>query len=271
MQWINSSFEWMGNLYNSLFADWIQMHFIVRTVMILFVLWMIIFLLAILVRYVIAPVVMMVYFHVILRGWNYLFVETPLEWIYIRYYSKEKPNFHDLYLRLCDKSDRNRMRIEYAKYKGLIIRSRKFVLHLMLACAIASTLWVSAFGLFHEYAAPVLVIINDDEENGFTEEEIYLYYEEEPIFAEEFPEPFEIGENAMLTLNDAGRQGARLHSGPGITDTVIIEMLWDDAVLIFQNAYVPDEFVSNLYWLRVLSPSGTEGYISSQLVLEEIH
>jgi hypothetical protein len=78
--------------------------------------------------------------------------------------------------------------------------------------------------------------------------------------------PAEWQENAVFTLNEQGSQGARLRDGPGISGQTVIEIIWDDAKLIYLNSYVPDEFVNGLFWLRVESPTGTVGYVSSQLI-----
>jgi hypothetical protein len=95
-------------------------------VLILLVLWLLLFLATQLIRFVIAPASLMFFYHVLFRAWNFIFVETPHEWIYIRYHSKDKPNFSALYLRLCDKVKNNRMILSHTKYKGMIMRSRKF-------------------------------------------------------------------------------------------------------------------------------------------------
>jgi len=276
---ITSTFDRAGDLYGIWFADWLHVHFIIRTVLILFVLWLIIFLAAQLIQYLIAPAVLMFYYHIIFRAWNYIFVETPCEWIYIRYHSQDKPNFSALYLRLCDKVKHNRMVLSHTKFKGVLLRSRKFSLNLMFICAVAATLWVSAFGLHHEYAAPVMleiaeevVFFEEEYEDEIpyelvTEEPPFVYHEEPTYYTVDEPfVPTVWQENAIFTLNEQGSQGARLRNGPGISGQTILEILWDDAELIYLNAYFPDEYVNGLYWLRVESPSGTVGYISSQLI-----
>ncbi|MCL2577446.1 MAG: SH3 domain-containing protein [Defluviitaleaceae bacterium] len=279
MNFFTTTFDRAGDLYGRWFADWLHVHFIIRTVLILFILWMIIFLAAQMIQYVIAPIVLIIFYHIFFRAWNYIFVETPHEWIYIRYHSKDKPNFSALYLRLCDKVKNNRLILSHTKFKGMILRSRKFAMHLMFICAVAVTLWVSAFGLHYEYAVPVTLEIKEREvfsepeepENepaDFSTEELEnLYHEETPYYTADFQlTPADWQDNDVFTLNEQGRQGARLRDGPGIAGQTVIEILWDDAELIYLNDYVPDEFVNGLYWLRVESPSGTVGYISSQLI-----
>jgi len=279
VNFFTTTFDRAGDLYGRWFADWLHVHFIIRTVLILFILWMIIFLAAQMIQYVIAPIVLIIFYHIFFRAWNYIFVETPHEWIYIRYHSKDKPNFSALYLRLCDKVKNNRLILSHTKFKGMILRSRKFAMHLMFICAVAVTLWVSAFGLHYEYAVPVTLEIKEREvfsepeepENepaDFSTEELEnLYHEETPYYTADFQlTPADWQDNDVFTLNEQGRQGARLRDGPGIAGQTVIEILWDDAELIYLNDYVPDEFVNGLYWLRVESPSGTVGYISSQLI-----
>jgi hypothetical protein len=269
---IQATFDWAGNFYSNLFADWLHINFILRTVLILFVLWLIIFLFAQLIQYVVAPLALMFFYHVIFRAWNFLFVETPHEWIYIRYHSKDKPNFSAWYLRLCDKVKRNRIILSHTKFKGMMLRSRKFATHLMFICAVAATLWASAFGLHHEYATPVLLIINEEEilpeENEEPPEEEPSYYEEEPPYypADDEAPTAAFEENAVFTLNDLGRDGARLRDGPGIANQTVIEILWHDATLLYLNEAVPDDAVNGLFWLKVQSADGTIGYISSQLI-----
>ena len=303
MTLIRSTFDWWGELYSSWFADWLHVHFLIRTVLILLVLWLIIYVSAQLFQYVIAPLVILFYYHIIFRAWNYIFVESLHEWIYIRYHSKDKPNFNQLYLRLCDKVKKNRTVLSHNKYSGIIHRGRvrRITLQMMIMCGTAATLWVAAFGLHHEYAAPALAVIDNNitaGADGGGESGNYTYshapaddaqhpagtpgyspyapdYPRIPPYpptAETYayglidPSAFPLGEDTILALNDHGSPGARLRNGPGIAGYTIIEILWDNAHMLFLNSYVPDPDVEGLYWLRVLSPSGTDGYISSQLV-----
>jgi hypothetical protein len=271
---IRSTFDRVGDLYSRWFADWLHVHFLIRTVLILFVLFLIIYLSAQLIQYVIAPVILMLFYHVIFRAWNFLFIETPQEWIYIRYHSKDKTNFSELYLRLCDKIKYNRIVRSHTKYKGMVLRSRKFAFRLIIICAVTATLWVSAFGLHHEYSAPAVTVIseNNGEETDIPEEIDILpeALPNEPAGIENHlptvQSTFHLQENSVLTLNELGSAGTRLYDGPGISGQTILEILWDDAEFIYQNENVPDEYVNGLFWLYVQSADGTMGYISSQLV-----
>lgn len=275
---IRLTFEWAGDLYGRWFADWLHVHFLIRTVLLLFALWLIIFLAAQLIQYFIAPVFLMFFYYVIFRAWNFLFVETSYEWLYIHYYSRDKPKFSSLYSKLYDKVKHNRIILSHTKYKGMLLRSRRFATQLMVICAVAATLWVSAFGLHHEYVASAMVVIEREvNENSYALEDDSIdgregkfdLYNEEVLYYSP-PDilfyPFEWRKYAVLALNEAGREGARLRDGPGISGQIIIEILWDDDTLIYLNKYVPDAYVNGLFWLRVQSPGGTVGYISSQLI-----
>jgi len=272
MSFVKSTFDRVGDLYAGWFADWLHMHFIIRTVMILFVLWLLIFLLAKLIHYVIAPVSLLIFYHVIFRVWNFLVVETLHEWLYIRYHSKDMPNFSGLYLRLCDKVKHNRYVLLHTKYKGLVIRSKRFVIQFVVVSAVAATLWASAFGLHHEYSVPVAVLTSEEENESeagiYISEEIPEYYEEVFYLPTEnnIVSPVDLEDGAVLTLNEEGRQGARLRDGAGIAGQIVIEIVWEDDVLIYLNEYVQDVYVNGLFWLKVKSPSGTVGYIGSQLI-----
>jgi len=289
MNVIRSTFDWAGDLYSSWFADWLHVHFIIRTVIILLILWLIIFLAAQLFQYVVGPVLLMFYYHIFFRAYNFLFVETPHEWIYIRYHSQDKPNFAATYLRLCDKVRKNRAILAHTRYSGMIRKAKKFAMNLMVICFVASTLWVSAFGLHHEYAAPALAIVdnrehtepdpvettpgdveNDNESDPeYPPDDIYEIPDRYYAAGTVNPGAWPPGASINLFLTEYGSQGARLRDGPGISGSTVIEILWDDAVLTYLHAYVPDENVRGLYWLRVRSPQGTVGYISSQLVSED--
>jgi len=301
MNAIRSTFDWAGDLYSSWFADWLHVHFIIRTVIILLILWLIIFLAAQLFQYAVGPVLLMFYYHIFFRAYNFLFVETPHEWIYIRYHSQDKPNFAATYLRLCDKVRKNRAILAHTRYSGMIKKSKKFAINLMLISLVASTLWVSAFGLHHEYAAPALAIVDNREQaHPGTDNETHLpepdpnenesNNEQTPIPPEypyethdvhQVPERYTPyapgtinpaawppGANITLFLTEEASLGARLRDGPGISGNRVIEIIWDNATLTYLHFFVQDEYVSGLYWLRVRSPEGTVGYISSQLVSE---
>jgi len=292
------TFNWAGDLYQQWFGDWLHIHFLIRTVLLLVMLWLVIYIAAQLIRYVIAPVLLMFFYHVLFRVWNFIAVESLHEWLYIRYHSKDKPNFNKLYLRLCDKVKKNRLILNHAKYKGMVWRSKRLTTRLMVFCGVVATLWVVAFGLHLEFAdtyEPAMVISNETtaeseneesdndydghtydeyESNGYTAE----YSPESPLItqppaAPPTPPPpptwldyYTPGAEIILVLNETGREGSRLRSGPGVANYTVLEILFDNDRLMYMRAYTPCAYEDGEFWLRVLSPSGTVGYISSVLV-----
>jgi len=279
---INTIFDRAGELYNHWFYDWLHIHFIIRTVLLLLAIWLAIYIVAQLFQYVVAPVLLLAFYHTIFRAWNYFAVETPQEWIYVRYFSQDKPKHREKYLRLCDKVKRNRQILSHLRYKGMVRRAKRFTLRAMIVLGVASTLWVAAFGLHWEYAMPVMVqngndapvetvtnpsevVITDNENTDATEHAVIPPTPTEPP---PWLDPYfwPADEDIVLRLNELGQAGARLRDGPGIVDRNIIEIVWQDDEMQFLHSYYPDPDVQGLYWLRVRSPHGTEGYIGSQLV-----
>lgn len=271
---IRSTFDSAGEIYSILFADWLHIHFLIRTVIILLSLWLLIYLASQFFQYIFGPLVVLFYCHIILRAYNYLFVESVQEWIYIKYYSKDKPNFYNLYLRLCDKSHRNREMIEDAAYTEIIRRGRvrKVSLQAMIICGVTATLWAGAFGLHQEYAAPAVVLVEetattdvyqdvDAYDSTYYDNTYYAYPEETTAY-----QPENITPDSLLILNEQGSEGTRLRNGPGITGYTVVEILWDNAVMQYLNLSVADHDVMGMYWLRVQTAGGSIGYISNQLV-----
>jgi len=279
---IHSSFQRAEGLYEAWFAEWFHVHFFIRTVMVLLSMWLLVFLAAQLLRFVVMPCLLMFYYHVILRAWNFLFVETPHEWIYIKYHSQDNPKFGETYMRLCDKVKRNRYLLSHTKYRGLVLKLRRPVAGFMVLCAVAVTFWAVAFGLHVEYVVPVSAVADaGGYENGrvnggisggiVNNNEISGYYTngDEPTGeqpTENRTSTIEWRENSVFMLSPQGRTGARLHSGPGIEGHMVIEILWDDAALFYLNEYVADDLVRGKYWLLVETQNGMAGYISSHFV-----
>ena len=286
MSWLRQSFEWMSQRYTAWFADWLHVNFVIRTVILVLMAWLIIFVAALLFKYVLGPVAVLVYVNIFKRAWNFFVIETLQEWIYIRYKSRGSQQFSGLYYRLCDKIKRNRNTLSYAGYTGILERGRvrKVGNHLMVYSAVIAALWIGAFGLNQEYVRPAWVGAvdvsgdadenlhqsddtneddgNDDEDNS--EVVPQAAYIPGMLSPREFP----AGGNVVLALAEEFRSdGVRLWDGPGPgTDTTVVEMLWGYDLLIYLGHYVPDSDVDALYWLRVRTPSGMEGYIGSQLV-----
>lgn len=288
MTWIQTSFERAEGLYARLFADWLHINFIMRTVLLLLMLWLIIFVATVIFKYVLGPLLMLIYVNVLLRAWNFLVVETMQEWIYIRHYSKGSPRFSGLYMRLTDRAKHNRA-VLLGDEDAKIIRCkrmRKLGNQMMITAGIIVAMWVVAFGINQEYTAPAWAAsgnagedtvvangytppngegANEYEETGNDDEAETLSYEDEYIPVS--PGRFLDGEVSFILTQEAS-EGARLRSGPGTADTVVIEMLWGDEVLIYLGHYIADADVDTLYWIRVRSRAGMEGYIASHLVVE---
>jgi len=246
--------------------------------------WLAIYIAAQIIRYVVAPLVLLFYIHVIFRAWNYLAVETPHEWLYIRHFSKGSPKYEKTYLRLCDRVKRNRTKITYAKFPGMVRRSKKFTQRLMIVCGVMAVLWLGSFGLYNEYTVPA-VALQPAEQQAESYQQTQLPPPElptlpPPALGEDTPAGIqgidhdhwlnpanwpEQGE-MVLTLTEQGELGTFLRNGPGISGHSVIEILWDNDRLVFLEYFVPDPDVFGLFWLHVLSPSGTEGYVSSHMV-----
>jgi len=264
------TFDRAGDLYTHLFSDWLHINFIVRTILLLLITWLLIYLFAQFFQYILAPFLMLFYYHVIFRIWNYFAVETPQEAMYIKYSKNEEP-YSERFLDLCDKVKKNRTTLAHAKYTGMVVRSRKFTLRLMIFCLVVATLWIPSFGLHQRYATPVMVVDTTQQPAPTIPDE-----EDEPDTSVPPPQTTYASDNIdpsaweeseiILQLNELGQSGARLRDGPGILDYNVIEILWDYDQMVYLHAFAPDSDVPGLYWLRVLSPSGTTGYISSQLV-----
>ena len=286
MAWFRTSFQWAGDLYNTMFADWLHVGFWVRSVLLLLMLGIIIYIFSLIFKYVLGPLAVLVYVNMFLRAWNFLITETIQEWIYIRYYSKDSSKYASKYLRLCDKVKHNRATLSDTTYMGILRRGRvrKLSNHMMFAAGIIAILWIGAFGINQEYAMPAWVESNgvDDDYNGYEiidSEENESEPDEENdedeiddipssiIYDPGFIVPRQLTANAVLALiEEAQESGGRLRDGPGIAGATIIEMLWGDDLMVYLGYYVPDADVEALYWLRVRSPSGMIGYIGSQLV-----
>ena len=248
---VNATFEWFAGLYVRLFGHWLHIHFLIRTVLLLLVLWLIIYVAAQLFQYVIAPVVL------ILHGYA-----------------------------------TNRPMLANSKYADMVRRSKGATLKLMVIAGVVSTLWTTAFGLHHEYAAPAALVVET------TDEATKFYYAADDIISngthkdatdalslaeavETFGinEPYELAEyeglnpalwpadaDIVFYLNEEGAEETRLRSGPGIAGYSVIEILWDNDLLVYLHHFYPDAEEFGLFWLQVLTPRGTVGYVSSRLV-----
>ncbi|MCL2362923.1 MAG: SH3 domain-containing protein [Defluviitaleaceae bacterium] len=286
MTWFRNSFEWAGDLYASWFADWLHVSYIIRTIILLLMLWLIIYVGAQIFKFILGPFAVLLYINVFKRAWNFIFVETIQEWIYINYYSKGDLKFSNWYMRLCDKAKANQAMLANSGLKGIYNRGRVRRLgnYLMLCAGLIVALWVGAFGLSQEYAMPAWVgnlppepIQTEEYEDDYTDanetNDDYESEENEAPPQEEIyfpgmvrPSLFPPMTQIFLALTDeASEDGARLRDGPG-TGTIVIEMIFGNELLMYLGYYAPDEDVETLYWLRVRTPEGTEGFIASHLV-----
>jgi len=276
----------MEGIYARLFADWLHINFIMRTVMLILMLWIIIILGALAFKYVIGPVLMRFYVNIILRAWNFLVVETIQEWIYIHHYSKGSPRLSGLYMRLTDRAKHNRALLAGGEENAALHqrRVRRLGNQMMIAACIIVAMWVVAFGINQEYTAPVWaagsdadeIAIQDDNHTGPQDSDTNGESDSNadiPPAANDIPglvRPGQFPEGAQVNMaltSDAQREGARLRSAPGTADSIVIEMLWGNETLVYLGYYVADADVDTLYWLRVRSQSGEVGYIGSHLVV----
>ena len=269
MTFLHTIFERSNQLYSQWFADWLHINFLIRTALLILLLWLVVYIGAQVFRYIVAPLLLLFYIHALFRAWNYLMIETPQEWLYLR------GNQGERYLRLCDKVKKNRMVVSHSKYAGMIRRTKPAAYRLMIICGTAATLWAASFGLHQEYAIPVMLpdaIPNttaqpQSTEPGQTEQATAMEQAPQAYSACELsPSTWPNDADIVLYLNTLGAAGSRLRNGPGITGFSVIELLWDNDKMVYLHHFVPDTDIEGLYWLHVLSPSGTEGFISSQLV-----
>jgi hypothetical protein len=289
MTYIQTIFDRASDIYATWFAEWLHIHFIIRTAVLLLILWGALFLAAQIFHYILGPLWVLFYRHVIFRMYNYLFVETPHEFIYIHFYAKDKPTFRKVYLRLSDKVKKNRLILNHTRYRGILYRGgvKRVTWTLVATVGVVATLWLTAFGLHREYYVPALA------ENGNIMKETptdepknpegngdYPTNGQEPlppvqthptdiIYPPGYINPAEWPDLSItLRLNGQGEAGARLRDRPGF-DGVVMEMVWGGHVLEYLGDFTPDAQVPGLYWLRVRSPNGQEGYIASYLVEPE--
>ncbi|MDR1663599.1 MAG: hypothetical protein LBR83_01575, partial [Clostridiales bacterium] len=145
---------WASESYRSAFSEWLGIHFIVRTLVLLLLVWIALYIAAKVFHYIIAPLLILLFYHGLFRAYNFLFVETPMEWLYIKYYSEDKTLFSGTYLKLCDKVKQNRMKLAHTRYMGIIYQghTRRAAKRLLIISLIVGSLWVTAFGIFNEFA-----------------------------------------------------------------------------------------------------------------------
>ena len=267
-----------------LFGDFLHVHFLIRTVFLLLIAWLVIVVGAKIFKYFAGPLFVLLFYHVFFRFYNYFFVETPAEWIYIRYFSKDLLTFERAYLRLTDKAKKNRELLGELDYGMAIVKVRRAERRFSYFLLTLSTLWVVAFGLYAEFfhlGSDMLEngTVAGTETNGSVvnqhvpEGEDQEYVNENEInlgnvgvYLPGTVNPAEWEGSTSLVLNESGREGAWLRSGPGITGFVVTQVLWGDVVLEYLHYFVPDDHVNGLFWLRVRTPDSNTGYLASSLV-----
>ena len=269
MDMLRSTFDRAGEIYDRLFGNWLHVHFFIRmgvlllaTTVALVILWQ-------LLKRVIVPGLLMFYYHVIFRAWNFIAVESPSELIYIKFYGKGKDTFSGLYHRLTRRADINRTKLDHAKYRGMVYRGRRYVLGFMLVIGVGGLLLATSFGIYHQSTStlPAMAVVETTtappEVPTVPTQAVTPMEEVAPQWLD--ATVWEPDTNIVLELTPEGQEGTPLRSGPGIDAYHIIEMLWANDRLVYLHTYHPAE--ADGYWLRVLSPRGTEGYVSSQLVV----
>lgn len=279
MAWLTFVFDSLSDVYLRHFGDFLHVHYLVRTVFLMLVVWFAIIVVLKLFKFIVGPSLLLFVYHVVFRFYNYLFVETPAEWIYITYYSKDLPRFEKAYFRLTSKAKRNRVTLLELDY-GMAIRkagkTEKRVSYFLLT---VTTLWIMAFGLYFEFFPPPPAAVRENAAAVETPDEAIIggadYNEnghpdgngyEHELYVPGGISPAEWEGRVILLLNEEGQNGAWLRSGPGISGFVVTQVLWGDVRLVYENYFVEDGYVRGLYWLRVSTPDGNTGYISSSLV-----
>ena len=268
----------------SLFGDFLHMHFLIRTVFLLLMAWLVIVVSLKIFKFLIGPMLVLLFYHVFFRLFNYLVVETPAEWIYIRYYSKDLPTLEGAYLRLTVQAKKNRELLGELDYGMAIIKVRKTERRFSYFLLSLSTLWLIAFGLYAEFFHPVPSILengtiaNGQAADSATGQNVSGGQNQELVNENEINlgsigvylpgtiNPADWYGNVYLALNESGRGGAWLRDGPGISGFVVTQVLWGDVVVEYLDYFVPDDYVNGLFWLRVRTPDSNTGYLSSSLV-----
>ena len=283
MDTVITAFEYASGLYIRYFSDFLHVHYLIRTVFLLFVIWLVIIVAMKLFKYIVGPSMLLFLYHVLFRFYNYLVVETVAEWIYITYYSKDIPRFEKAYYSLTRKARANREFLVELDYGMAVAKVKGFEKRVAYFLLTTTTLWIMAFGLYLEFFPPPPEIrpngaadstaaapggdLQVDYPPYGNEDETYYDAYRHPGYAPGGVNPAEWGDRpVILVLNAEGRNGAWLRSGPGISGFVVTQVLWGEVRLVYENFFVADEYVRGLYWLRVSTPNGNTGYLSSSLV-----
>ena len=259
--------------YSVIFGDWLDIHYAARTLILILLACMIIYVCAQFIQYAALPLLILFFYHALYRAWNYCVTETFQEWIFIHYYSEDKPFLRNTYLRLCDRIKRNRLVLKHTRYSGIMYRGvvQKIAKRLMTVAMVISCLWILAFGLYNEFAYGIDkdIITTGASGNGFAADETpdipgdEAFPQTEPLVMNPatWPEEMEL----VFTLNARGAGGSNIRDNPGVNSGTPVAVVNGDALLVYLNEYAFDDS-SGVYWLKVRAPSGVEGYISCTLL-----
>ncbi|MCL2708183.1 MAG: hypothetical protein FWF03_03605 [Defluviitaleaceae bacterium] len=280
----HAAYEKIAEAYNRVFADWLYIHYIPRTLLLLCLALTLAYIAVNAVRYVAAPFAAVVYFHMLLRLWNFFVTETAQEWLYVKYFSKGRQRFVRTYQKKCDSVKKNRKRMTNASYFKIIRRTgyiNAFRGLLVSALLVAGLMNVSV-GLFVGYREsvekieaasrkqpdPSPTIAPTPAPTEAPEPEELSAPDETETELEIDPRRWGDGAELYFMLNEHGTDGANIRDLPSFRFGEIVDMVWGDMLLVYLNEFSRDVDNDDLFWLKVRIPSGTEGFISSLLLTE---
>jgi hypothetical protein len=274
---IRDILEYSSGIYNHIFEEWLYIHFSIRTLILILVMWMLVYACAQVLQYLLVPLSILFIYHVLFRLWNYFFVETPQEWIYIRYFSQEKPFMRGMYARLCDRIKRNRQILGRVRYANILAPGtiQRATTRLMVVMMVLVTLWTAIFGLYGEYTSgrfmsflPRVEDIGEqakDEPSPPTGEEQENYALSEDFVMD--PATWPADATLIFTLTAYGSGGSNIRDLPSVENGTPLEIVYGGVRLLYLHAYAPDENDADIFWLKVRAPSGVEGYVNETLLM----
>jgi len=276
MEIINNLFIRMSTFYTSTFAEWMHVHYLLRTVILLLIVWLVLYLAANAFRLVVGPILLFFCYHLLFRAFNYLILETAQEWLFIKYHSKGSKRFARSYVRLTDTVYQNRKTLKSLTYLTLCGKAWNGVFSLMVACMVSASLFVTALGLTIEFtdiyrerevvSGPIQNIPPAIHPSITVPIELPSMEEPDEIPVSVFEPPtWAIEPGINLVLTEEGSAGTRLRDGPGIDEFTVIEILWGDVVLEYIGNFEADE-AEGLFWMQVLTPVGNVGWVSHVLL-----
>ena len=278
MEWVTNIFDWAVVYYREFMGDFMHYSFYMRTAFFVLLLGLFVVIGKYAIEYIIGPIIIFILFQVLFRAWNFFITETRQEWIYIRFYSKNDSRYNHKYLSLCDKINDNRRKMANMRYVEVFKRKnlRKLSRGIAIFVFIVVALWLGAFGIYANNeltSSNELPSINVQTRPESNPPNIILG--DVPYFVIYGPSLAEsptwiTDESRVLRLNSEGMIGSRLRSGPSFEYSYVIEILWGEQRMEFTGVFYTDDYVPDMYWLQVIAESGQIGYISSQLVEEDV-